>query len=58
MALKDAFTPLAHIHAGQVAPGPIAIAGWVRTRRGSKKFSFIDLNDGSSPKGIQVIADA
>ena len=58
MALKDAFTPLALIHAGKIAPGPVEIAGWVRTRRGSKKFSFIDLNDGSSPKGIQVIADA
>jgi asparaginyl-tRNA synthetase len=58
MALKDAFAAIAHIHAGQVAPGPVEVAGWVRTRRGSKKFSFIDINDGSSPKGIQVIVDA
>lgn len=32
--------------------------GWVRTRRDSKGgFSFIDLNDGSSLRGLQVVAD-
>jgi asparaginyl-tRNA synthetase len=31
--------------------------GWVRTRRGSKAFSFVELNDGSCLKNIQVIAD-
>jgi asparaginyl-tRNA synthetase len=36
----------------------IFLAGWVRTRRDAKAFSFIELNDGSSLKGIQVIADA
>ncbi|MEX2044179.1 MAG: asparagine--tRNA ligase, partial [Opitutus sp.] len=36
----------------------ILLQGWVRTRRDAKGFSFIELNDGSSLKGIQVIADA
>src|SRR4051812_2995871 len=36
----------------------ILLQGWVRTRRDAKAFSFIELNDGSSLKGIQVIADA
>jgi asparaginyl-tRNA synthetase len=36
----------------------ILLQGWVRTRRDAKTFSFIELNDGSSLKGIQVIADA
>ncbi|HWB07076.1 MAG TPA: asparagine--tRNA ligase [Verrucomicrobiales bacterium] len=36
----------------------ISLAGWVRTRRDSKAFSFLELNDGSCLKGIQVIADA
>jgi len=36
----------------------IALAGWVRTRRDSKAFSFLELNDGSCLKGIQVVADA
>ncbi|MEM6979223.1 MAG: asparagine--tRNA ligase, partial [Planctomycetota bacterium] len=37
----------------------IEIRGWVRTRRDSKGgFSFIDVNDGSSLQGLQVIAPA
>ncbi len=35
----------------------IQLNGWVRTRRDNKGFSFLELNDGSSLKGIQVIAD-
>ncbi len=35
----------------------ILIKGWVRTRRDSKGFSFIEVNDGSSLKNIQVVAD-
>ena len=32
--------------------------GWVRTRRDSKGgFSFIEINDGSSLAGLQIIAD-
>lgn len=37
---------------------PILVQGWVRTRRDSKGFSFLELNDGSSLKGLQVIVDA
>ncbi|MBW2298561.1 MAG: asparagine--tRNA ligase, partial [Deltaproteobacteria bacterium] len=33
------------------------VKGWVRTRRDSKTFSFIEINDGSCLKNIQVIAD-
>jgi asparaginyl-tRNA synthetase len=35
----------------------VLIKGWVRTRRDSKSFSFIEVNDGSALKNIQVIAD-
>ena len=35
----------------------VLINGWVRTRRDSKGFSFIEVNDGSCLKNIQVIAD-
>lgn len=35
----------------------VLVKGWVRTRRDSKDFSFIELNDGSSLKNIQVIAN-
>ncbi len=33
------------------------VKGWVRTRRGNKNVSFIALNDGSTIKNIQVVAD-
>jgi len=36
----------------------VLVKGWVRTRRDSKDFSFIELNDGSSLKNIQIIANA
>lgn len=35
----------------------IKLLGWVRTKRDSKDFSFLEINDGSSLKNIQVIAD-
>jgi asparaginyl-tRNA synthetase len=34
----------------------IHVQGWVRTRRDSKDFCFIELNDGSSLRNLQVIA--
>ncbi len=36
----------------------VKVAGWVRSARGGKSFGFLDLNDGSSFKGIQVVFDA
>ena len=35
----------------------VLVKGWVRTRRGNKKISFIALNDGSTINNIQVVAD-
>ncbi len=34
----------------------ITVRGWVRTRRDSKDFSFLELNDGSSLRNLQIIA--
>src|SRR5213593_1346344 len=48
-AIKDALQSSAPIET-------IQIQGWVRTRRDSKDFSFIELNDGSSLRNLQVIA--
>ncbi|MDG0994853.1 MAG: asparagine--tRNA ligase [Akkermansiaceae bacterium] len=36
----------------------ITISGWVRTRRDSKDFSFLEMNDGSCLANIQCVADA
>ncbi len=35
----------------------VLLKGWVRTRRDAKDFSFIEINDGSCLKNIQVIAN-
>lgn len=35
----------------------VNVKGWVRTRRGSKNVSFIALNDGSTIKNVQIVAD-
>src|SRR5438034_5607327 len=34
----------------------VQVQGWVRTRRDSKDFSFIELNDGSCLRSLQIIA--
>jgi asparaginyl-tRNA synthetase len=36
----------------------VLIKGWVRTRRDSKDFSFLEINDGSCLKNVQVIAES
>lgn len=35
----------------------VTVQGWVRTRRDSKACTFIELNDGSCLRGLQVVAD-
>ncbi|MEL7502322.1 MAG: asparagine--tRNA ligase [Cyanobacteria bacterium J06554_6] len=35
----------------------VTLQGWVRSKRDSKSFSFLDVNDGSSMNGLQVIVD-
>ncbi|MDD2463616.1 MAG: asparagine--tRNA ligase [Desulfobulbus sp.] len=35
----------------------VVIQGWLRTRRDSGSFSFLEMNDGSCLKSIQVIAE-
>jgi asparaginyl-tRNA synthetase len=36
----------------------VVVKGWVRTRRDSKGFSFLELNDGSCLANLQVVVDA
>ena len=35
----------------------LLIKGWVRTKRDSKNFSFIEVNDGSCLKNMQIVVD-
>ena len=36
---------------------PITVRGWVRTKRESKSLSFIEINDGSSLRNLQIVID-
>jgi asparaginyl-tRNA synthetase len=42
---------------GSLLTQTITIYGWVRTRRDSKGISFVELNDGSCLKNIQLVFD-
>eukprot|EP00831_Metopus_contortus_P003978 TRINITY_DN11467_c0_g2_i2.p1 TRINITY_DN11467_c0_g2~~TRINITY_DN11467_c0_g2_i2.p1 ORF type:complete len:483 (-),score=105.42 TRINITY_DN11467_c0_g2_i2:291-1739(-) len=48
--IKDALNATAPMH-------EICIKGWVRSKRDSKGFSFVALNDGSCLDAIQVVVD-
>jgi len=49
---------IARLLAATTAANDVEAAGWVRTRRDSKDFSFLELNDGSCLANLQVIVDA
>jgi len=51
-------TLIKHALAAAEVPDLVTIKGWVRTRRDSKGFSFLELNDGSCLANLQVIVDA
>lgn len=36
----------------------VLVKGWVRTKRGNRQVKFIALNDGSTIKNIQIVAEA
>ena len=43
--------------AAAYAAEPITVCGWARTIRDMKNFGFLELNDGSSFKGLQVVLE-
>lgn len=51
-------TKIVKLLSADAAQDEILLKGWVRTRRDAKDFSFIEINDGSCLKNIQVIADS
>src|SRR5881296_3468261 len=51
-------TLIKHVLAAKEPQEAITVHGWVRTRRDSKGFSFLELNDGSCLANLQVVADA
>lgn len=47
---------IAKLLASSLLETVVSIKGWVRTRRDSKGFSFIELNDGSCLQNLQIVA--
>jgi asparaginyl-tRNA synthetase len=51
-------TLIKHILTANDPKEMVTVKGWVRTRRDSKGFSFLELNDGSCLGNLQVVVDA
>ena len=51
-------TLVKHALASAAPQDNLTVKGWVRTRRDSKGFSFLELNDGSCLANLQVVVDA
>lgn len=45
------------VHAEKVGLGEYTFSGWVKTHRRSKNVCFIELSDGSSVKGLQLVIE-
>lgn len=45
-------------NSAEYANKEITVRGWIRTNRGSNKFGFVELNDGSFFKSVQVVYEA
>lgn len=52
---KDVLIRELHRNTEEYAGREVVIQGWIRTNRSSNKFGFIELNDGSFFKSIQVV---
>ena len=50
-------TKIKDIFAREEAAGEVLVQGWVKTRRSSKAVSFLQINDGSTLRDIQVVVD-
>ena len=49
-------TKIADLLKSETVQPQVLAKGWVRTRRDAKDFSFIEINDGSCLKNLQIIA--
>src|SRR5438045_716189 len=51
-------TLIKNVLAGTEPKENLTVKGWVRTRRDTKGFSFLEINDGSCLANLQVVVDA
>ena len=50
-------TIISDILASDAPPGEVLVQGWVKTRRSSKSVTFVQVNDGSTLRDLQVVVD-
>lgn len=56
--MKDIELKSLHRESETYADQEIVVRGWVRTNRGSNKFGFLELNDGSFFKSVQIVYES
>ncbi|MCI9475787.1 MAG: asparagine--tRNA ligase [Emergencia sp.] len=56
--MKDIQLRELHRNTASYADKEVVVRGWVRTNRSSNKFGFIELNDGTFFKSVQVVYEA
>ena len=56
--MKDIQLRELHRNTALYADKTVTVRGWVRTNRSSNKFGFIELNDGTFFKSVQVVYEA
>jgi len=54
---RPVYPRLASLIASEHPLTAVRAAGWVRTKRDGKETAFLELNDGSSQKNLQVVVD-
>ena len=60
MGIKKTLTPVRELHrnTSAYADKTVTVGGWIRNMRASNAFGFIDLNDGTFFKSIQVVIES
>ncbi len=53
--MKDTQLKQLYVNTDQYAGKEVVVRGWVRTNRSSNKFGFVEINDGSYFKSVQVV---
>lgn len=56
--MKDIQLREIHKNTDRYADKEVVVRGWVRTNRSSNKFGFIEINDGTFFKSVQVVYEA
>ena len=56
--MKKIYIRKLHNNPNEYANKEITVGGWIRSVRSSKAFGFIDLNDGTSFNGVQIVFES